>query len=213
MRGTYISSVKRLSQRVAGLTPSITVGLILFAIGLTALLAYRAFDASRAQRQVAEHTLRDYAGFAAFQLKTATTERDRMAGLVAQNAAARRDLDQLEAQVESAQVAIATAQDQIALADKAIADATVRSPISGVVIEKKMSAGEYASLMPPTPVVVLQDQSSLELRFKMPERSITALGLKDRVKVTIPDVESIDAAVAAALDASGPTEPAGSPRS
>ncbi|HKH75974.1 MAG TPA: hypothetical protein VKA51_03350, partial [Rubrobacteraceae bacterium] len=64
--------MKKLSQRVASLTPSITVGLILFAIGLTALLAYRAFDASRAQQQVVEHTLRDYAGFAAFQLKNAT---------------------------------------------------------------------------------------------------------------------------------------------
>ena len=67
--------MKKLSQRVAGLTPSITVGLILFAIGLTALLAYRAFAASRAQQQVVEHTLRDYAGFAAFQLKTATAQR------------------------------------------------------------------------------------------------------------------------------------------
>jgi signal transduction histidine kinase len=64
--------VKKLSQRVATLTPSITVGLILFAIGLTGLLAYRAFDASRAQQETVEHTLRDYAGFAAFQLKTLT---------------------------------------------------------------------------------------------------------------------------------------------
>ena len=71
----YISAVKKMSQRVAALTPSITVGLILFAIGLTALLAYRAFDASRAQRRVTEHTLRDYAGFAAFQLKNATFNR------------------------------------------------------------------------------------------------------------------------------------------
>src|SRR5687768_10797718 len=67
--------MKKLSRRVAALTPSITVGLILFAIGLTALLAYRAFDASRAQRRVTEHTLRDYAGFAAFQLKNATFNR------------------------------------------------------------------------------------------------------------------------------------------
>src|SRR5205085_11626688 len=36
------------------------------------LLAYRAFDASRAQQQMTEHTLREYAGFAAFQLKSAT---------------------------------------------------------------------------------------------------------------------------------------------
>lgn len=62
----------KLLRRVAGLTPSITAALILFAVGLTALLAYRAFDASRAQEQVVEHTLRDYAGFAAFQVKSAT---------------------------------------------------------------------------------------------------------------------------------------------
>ena len=67
--------MKKLSRPVAGLTPSITAGLILFAVGLTALLAYRAFDASRAQQQVIEHTLQDYAGFAAFQLKSATIAR------------------------------------------------------------------------------------------------------------------------------------------
>jgi signal transduction histidine kinase len=67
--------VKKLSQRVAGLTPSITLGLILLAVGLTALLAYRAFDASRAQQQLTANTLRDYAGFAAFQLKNATINR------------------------------------------------------------------------------------------------------------------------------------------
>ena len=73
--GLYISAVKKLSHRMAALTPSITVGLILFAVGLTALLAYRAFDASRAQQQIVENTLRDYAGFAAFQLKNATFQR------------------------------------------------------------------------------------------------------------------------------------------
>ena len=57
------------------MTPSITVGLICFAVGLTALLAYRAFDASRAQQQTTEGTLREYAGFAAFQLKSATIGR------------------------------------------------------------------------------------------------------------------------------------------
>ena len=57
------------------MTPSITVALILFAVGLTGLLAYRAFDASRGQQQVVERTLRDYAGFAAFQIKNATFSR------------------------------------------------------------------------------------------------------------------------------------------
>lgn len=39
------------------------------------LLAYRAFDASRAQKQTIENTLRDYAGFAAFQVRNATMNR------------------------------------------------------------------------------------------------------------------------------------------
>ena len=67
--------MKNFSRRVAALTPSITAGLILFAVGLTALLAYRAFDASRAQRRLTEDTLRDYASFAAFQLKNSTVAR------------------------------------------------------------------------------------------------------------------------------------------
>lgn len=67
--------MKNFSRRFAALTPSITIALILFTVGLTGLLAYRAFDASRGQRQVAERTLRDYAGFAAFQLKNATISR------------------------------------------------------------------------------------------------------------------------------------------
>jgi signal transduction histidine kinase len=67
--------VKTFSRRVAALTPSITAALILFTVGLTALLAYRAFDASRAQQRLSERTLRDYAGFAAFQLKGATIGR------------------------------------------------------------------------------------------------------------------------------------------
>jgi signal transduction histidine kinase len=75
MQAPRFSSVKKLSRRIARVAPSITVALILFTVGLTALLAFRAFEASRAQRRVTEQTLRDYAGFAAFQLTNATIAR------------------------------------------------------------------------------------------------------------------------------------------
>lgn len=67
--------MNKLSQRARAITSAITAGLIVFAVALTGLLAYRAFDASRAQQQMTERTLRDYAGFAAFQLKGATIGR------------------------------------------------------------------------------------------------------------------------------------------
>lgn len=65
----------KLSQRLSAAAPSLTVGLILFTVALTALLGYRAFEASRAQRELASNTLRDYAGFAAFQLKYTASSR------------------------------------------------------------------------------------------------------------------------------------------
>ena len=67
--------MKTSSRRSGAVAPSITAALILFTVGLTALLAYRAFDASRAQQRATEGTLRDYAGFAAFQLKNSTVTR------------------------------------------------------------------------------------------------------------------------------------------
>jgi len=119
-------------------------------------------------------------------LRTAQREYDRIAGLVAQNAVPAIQLDQLRDGVESAKLMISQAETGIAMADKAIADATVRSPLTGVVIAKVKNVGEYVTLMPPTPVVILQDQSALELKFHLPERALASLHQGDPVTVRIP---------------------------
>jgi RND family efflux transporter MFP subunit len=118
-------------------------------------------------------------------LKTAQREYDRLKGLVEQNAVPRQQLDQLEAQRDGARLQIAQARNAIAMANKQMADATVRAPISGVVIAKMMSVGEYATMMPPSPIVVLQDQSKLELKFRVPERGLAIAKKGDAVTVEI----------------------------
>jgi membrane fusion protein (multidrug efflux system) len=138
-------------------------------------------DAALAKRS-AETQLRG----ARLALQTQETEHKRIASLVAQNAAPRQQLDQLAAAVEAARVQIAAAQDAVAIATKGIADATVRSPISGVVLEKKLSVGEYASMAPASPVLVLQDQATLELKFRLPERALATIHRGDKVRVRIP---------------------------
>jgi RND family efflux transporter MFP subunit len=125
---------------------------------------------------------------AKLQLKTAQIDYDRISGLVAQNAASKVQLDAVEANLVSAMVGIQVANNSIAVANKAIGDATVRSPIDGVVIQKVMSVGEYATMMPPSPVVILQDQSSLEVKFGLPERSLATIKPKDAVTVSIPAI-------------------------
>jgi membrane fusion protein (multidrug efflux system) len=122
-------------------------------------------------------------------LRTQETEPARISTLVAQNAAPRQQLDQLEASVEAAKVQISAAENAVAMASKAIGDATVRAPIDGVVLEKRLSVGEYATMMPPTPVLVLQDQATLELKFRLPERILASIRKGDKVTVAIPALE------------------------
>ena len=132
-------------------------------------------------------------------LRTAQREYDRLKGLVAQNAIPQQQLDQLEAQVDGAKLQIAGAQNAIAMANKNIADAAVRSPLSGVVIKKMMSVGEYATMMPPSPVVIVQDQSSLELKFRLSEDALASVKQGDPVTVTIPSLQQTRAASVARI--------------
>ena len=60
------------STTLARLAPWANVGLLLLAVIITALLAWRAHKAASAHRSTAEQTLREYAAFAAFELKNAT---------------------------------------------------------------------------------------------------------------------------------------------
>ena len=60
------------SRTLARVAPWANVGLLLLAVIVTALLASRAHQAASAHRSTAEQTLREYAAFAAFELKNAT---------------------------------------------------------------------------------------------------------------------------------------------
>jgi membrane fusion protein (multidrug efflux system) len=145
---------------------------------------------SRDQQLMRQQAANQLAG-AELQLKTAQREYDRIKGLVAQNALPQQQLDQLESQVEGARLQIAAAKNSIAMSSKQIADASVRSPLAGVVTKKLMSVGEYATMMPPSPVVIVQDQSSLELKFRLPESTLTSIKSGDAVTVTLPSIKQV----------------------
>jgi signal transduction histidine kinase len=60
------------STTLARVAPWANIGLLLLAVIVTALLAWRAHQAASAHRSTAEQTLREYAAFAAFELKNST---------------------------------------------------------------------------------------------------------------------------------------------
>jgi RND family efflux transporter MFP subunit len=113
-------------------------------------------------------------GLAAIKVEYERTQR-----LFEKNAINQATWDQVQAQYQGAQVGVEAARVNVALAQKARADATVRSPISGVVTAKLKSAGEMVTMMPPSVVVVVEDHSLLELRFRLPETSLAAVQVGD----------------------------------
>lgn len=134
---------------------------------------------------------------AELQLRTAQREYDRVKGLVGQNAVPQQQLDALEAQVDGAKLAIAAAQTSIAMTTKQLGDAAGRSPLTGVVIKKLMNVGEYATMMPPSPVVIVQDQAALDVKFRLSERALSSIHGGDAVTVRLPSLGQTRAATVA----------------
>jgi RND family efflux transporter MFP subunit len=112
-------------------------------------------------------------------LAAVKVEYDRTQRLLEKNAVNQAMWDQVQAQYQGAQVGVEAARVALAMAQKARADAVVRSPIDGVVTAKLKNPGEMVTMMPPSVVVVVEDHSTLELRFRLPEGSLSAVKAGD----------------------------------
>jgi RND family efflux transporter MFP subunit len=115
-------------------------------------------------------------------LSASRVEHDRMQRLLQQNATDQAQYDRVKAQFDGATVGVEQAKVALAQTRRALNDASARSPIDGVVTEVRKNAGEMATMMPITVVLVVEDQSQLELRFRLPESALTALKPGDSVK-------------------------------
>ncbi len=81
-------------------------------------------------------------------------------------------LERAEAAFNSATNGISAAEVAVSMARRTTNDSAVTSPIDGVVARKLKSVGETVTMMPPTTVLVIQDQSVIELRARIPEATL-----------------------------------------
>jgi len=123
---------------------------------------------------------------AAQQLASTEVEYRRTKLLFDQKAASPQQWDQINAQVDAARVGVAQADNGVALAAKAVADTTATAPITGVVVARHVALGDYVSDAPPTQVLVLQDQATLDLKFRLPERALASVQVGDALTVALP---------------------------
>jgi RND family efflux transporter MFP subunit len=108
-------------------------------------------------------------------------EYERTQRLLEKNAINQAAWDRVSAEYQGAQAGVEQAKVAVAMARKAHADTAVRSPIAGVITAKLKNVGEMATMMPPSPVVVVEDHSVLELRFRLAERYLGDVAVGDVV--------------------------------
>lgn len=124
-------------------------------------------------------------------LRAAELEYQRIKELHGRGSVPQATYDQVQARYDSAKTSVAQAEVALSMAQRTSADTVVRSPIDGVVTAKLKSVGETVTMMPPTVVLIVQDLRKLELRARLPERSLATLnpGTPLTVKVPALDIE------------------------
>jgi RND family efflux transporter MFP subunit len=127
-------------------------------------------------------------------LRATETEFTRTKSMFDQKAVSQMQWDQVQARMDGAKVGVSQAEVARDMAEKFLSDGTVRSPLTGVVVAKMKNEGEMATMMPPTVVLVVQDQSVLELRFRLPERSLNDIKVGERVNARFDAVKTERAA-------------------
>lgn len=87
----------------------------------------------------------------------------------AQNGARQNNqgIEASRAAVANARAALESARSNTALAEKAVADATIRAPFAGFVSSRPVAVGEFVS--PSTPIATIVRTNPLKLRLQIPE--------------------------------------------
>jgi membrane fusion protein, multidrug efflux system len=87
-----------------------------------------------------------------------------------------------EQQLNDAQNLYDNAEIQLEQAEKQLSDATIKSPVSGVITKKQVEEGEYIIIG--SPVVTIIDISRLRIKLNVSETNVYQLKLNDEATIT-----------------------------
>jgi RND family efflux transporter MFP subunit len=130
-------------------------------------------------RQSAESAVRS----AENQLAVARREMERTEKLVQAGALAARDLDIARNNVASAEAQLADAKSRLASTDRQIADTVLRSPITGIVSNRYVNAGDVVSIG--AELFRIIDPSSMRLEASVPSDDLSFLRIGVEVEFSV----------------------------
>jgi membrane fusion protein (multidrug efflux system) len=115
--------------------------------------------------------------------KDAQNDLTRKKELIAKESIPQATYDRSQAMFDQARAAKQSAEAQAAIYRQQMADSTLRSPIDGVVAEKRTDVGQR--LGDATVAFVVVQTTPLKLRFRVPEKELARVRLGQNVKATV----------------------------
>lgn len=112
---------------------------------------------------------------ASIQRDNAQRELERQRRLAESGTISAAVLERAESTYVSASNGVEQAEVALSMARRSTSDSSVVSPIAGIVTRKLKSVGEIVTMTPPTVVVEVQDQSTIELRARIPESALRVI--------------------------------------
>lgn len=178
----------RMSEVLVDFNDSVTSGQVLARLDVDLLQAKQVQSA--ANLQSAEASVRQ----AQATLREARNRRQRVSNLAKSRTVspqevdtAEGNLDRAEAGVEISKAQVALAQAQLQIDEENLAKAEIRSPIDGIVLDRKIEAGQTVAASFQTPVLftLASDLKSMELNVDIDEADIGDIGAGQPATFTV----------------------------
>jgi RND family efflux transporter MFP subunit len=135
--------------------------------------------------------------------ENASRMRDRMRELEARQSASRKNREDAEMGFDVASAQRRQAEAAVASAGAMLADASIASPIDGLVASKQAEEGDMAA--PGAPLLTLESTSRMKVEAALPERQGASIHEGDRVEVSFDaGVERRSATIAEILPSADP---------
>ncbi|GAV20732.1 multidrug resistance protein MdtA [Mariprofundus micogutta] len=119
-------------------------------------------------------------------LADAKADKDRYEELFAAHAVSKQQLDRVSLRYKVARSQVEQARNQLGYAE-------VRSPVAGVVVEKRMNKGDLAS--PGAAILVLEDPDSLLVETYVSEQFVSGIKIGDKVEIEVATLKQSFAGV------------------
>jgi membrane fusion protein, multidrug efflux system len=133
---------------------------------------------------------------AKIQRDAAVLDLERTKTLLDSNAAAKAQFDAVDFRKRGAEVGVTSAEVGVEMSEKAVRDSVVRAPYDGVIVRRLVNEGDYATTMPPTSLIVIEETGVVDLRVLVPSSEMDKIHEGDPVAVSFPSLgRSIQASV------------------